>query len=149
MNRVVRSLSFGAVTGAVLLSLTGAAVIRHVEPLGLDQGLFACVAQAIARGDLPYRDVWDSKPPSALYTYAVAFALPGPLSSRLWMFETLALLASGGTAFLIARRLWDRWAGLLAASPEHVHRHLAWRVEAGQAKPRTTGRLVSMYGLAP
>jgi integrase/recombinase XerD len=33
--------------------------------------------------------------------------------------------------------------GLLAAAPEHLHRHLAWQMEARQAKPRTTGRLIS------
>jgi integrase/recombinase XerD len=42
--------------------------------------------------------------------------------------------------------------GLLEATPEHLHRHLAWRVEFGKAKPRTTGRLVSslrrFYGFA-
>ena len=33
--------------------------------------------------------------------------------------------------------------GLLAASPGHLQRHLAWQVETKKAKPRTTGRLVS------
>ncbi len=33
--------------------------------------------------------------------------------------------------------------GLLAAGPEHLHRHLAWQVTQKKAKPRTTGRLVS------
>ena len=34
--------------------------------------------------------------------------------------------------------------GLLAAGPEHLHRHLAWRVRETKASPRTTGRLVSV-----
>lgn len=34
--------------------------------------------------------------------------------------------------------------GLLAAGPGHLHRHLAWRVQATKASPRTTGRLVSV-----
>ncbi len=46
----------------------------------------------------------------------------------------------------------DPGVGLLEAGPEHLHRHLAWRVQAGKAKPRTTGRLVSalrrFYGYA-
>ncbi len=37
----------------------------------------------------------------------------------------------------------DPGVGLLAAGPAHLHRHLAWQVEARKAKPRTTGRLVS------
>ncbi|MBL0142536.1 MAG: site-specific tyrosine recombinase XerD [Betaproteobacteria bacterium] len=37
----------------------------------------------------------------------------------------------------------DPGAGLLAAGPGHLHRHLAWQVEAKKAKPRSTGRLVS------
>jgi integrase/recombinase XerD len=46
----------------------------------------------------------------------------------------------------------DSGAGLLDASPAELHRHLAWRIEVGKAKPRTTGRLVSslrrFYGFA-
>jgi integrase/recombinase XerD len=37
----------------------------------------------------------------------------------------------------------DPGIGLLEAGPAHLHRHLAWQVEAKKAKPRTTGRLVS------
>jgi hypothetical protein len=45
------------------------------QPAGGDQGLYACVAQAIAHGGLPYRDAWDQKPPGIHYTYAAMFSV--------------------------------------------------------------------------
>lgn len=44
---------------------------------GRDQGIYAMVASGLLDGKLPYRDVWDFKPPGIFITYATAFALFG------------------------------------------------------------------------
>ena len=36
-------------------------------PFGTDQGLFSLIGRAILDGQLPYRDVWDNKPPGLYY----------------------------------------------------------------------------------
>jgi 4-amino-4-deoxy-L-arabinose transferase-like glycosyltransferase len=85
------------------------------QPAGGDQGLYAYVGQAIARGELPYRDAWDQKPPAIHYTYALMF--------RIWPNESVVaatdLLLAGLVAILlvpIGRRLsGQRGPGEVAA----------------------------------
>jgi len=89
--------------------------IRTVEPLGLDQGLFALFGQLVPEGWLPYRDLWDSKPPLVLYTYPLAFTLFGERVAGLWWFEGAWLGLTALVAGLMASRLWGRWAGIAAA----------------------------------
>lgn len=90
-------------------------VLRSAEPLALDQGLFACFGRWILDGWLPYRDMWDQKPPALLHTYALAFALFGVRVGAVWALEGIWLALESLLAFLLARRLWGRWAGLFAA----------------------------------
>ena len=45
---------------------------------GRDQGIYASVAAAIARGGAPYLDAWDFKPPGIFVVYAAARAVFGP-----------------------------------------------------------------------
>lgn len=89
-------------------------VIRGGEPLGLDQGLFACFGRWLRAGWLPYRDLFDSKPPLQLYTWVLAWAGDSPTSA--WIFEALWLAATCSVAFVVARRWWGSWAGLAAAA---------------------------------
>ena len=89
--------------------------IRAVEPLGLDQGLFALFGRLVPEGWLPYRDLWDSKPPLVLYTYPLAFTLFGERVAGLWWFEGAWLGLTALVAGVMASRLWGRWAGIGAA----------------------------------
>ncbi len=90
-------------------------VVRSREPLALDQGLFACFGRWIPRGWLPYRDLFDPKPPLQLYTFALGFSLGGSIRS-IWWFEAAYLaLTMIVTGVGLGRRL-GRWAGLLGAA---------------------------------
>jgi len=100
----------GVAAGFTLL-----AWIRTVEPLGLDQGLFALFGQLVPEGWLPYRDLWDSKPPLVLYTYPLAFLLFGERTAGLWWFEGAWLGVTALVIAAIASRRWGRWAGVFAA----------------------------------
>ena len=91
------------------------ALVRSVEPLALDQGLFACFGRFVPRGMLPYRDLFDSKPPLFLYLHVLAGRFGSEPATALWRFETLWLAATAAVAFVLARR-WGRWAGLGAAA---------------------------------
>ena len=44
-------------------------------PYGADQAMFACIARVWSRGDLPYRDAWDVKPPGIFADYRLGLAL--------------------------------------------------------------------------
>lgn len=40
-------------------------------PYGRDQSVFACAGSVIARGGMPYRDIWEIKPPGIYLAYAL------------------------------------------------------------------------------
>lgn len=89
-------------------------MIRAGEPLGLDQGLFACFGRWLRDGWVPYRDMFDSKPPLHLYTWVLAWA--GGTPAWAWLFEAVWLAATSVLAFAVARRWWGDRAGLAAAA---------------------------------
>jgi hypothetical protein len=66
---------------------------------GRDQGIYAAVADAVLRGDMPYRDVWDFKPPGIFLVFALARGLFGQnmLAPRLVEVAGLLLLVIGFT----------------------------------------------------
>lgn len=91
--------------------------IRSVEPLALDQGLFACFTRWVPDGWLPYRDLFDSKPPLFLYSWALAAAMPGDIATAMWRLETLWIIGSMIATFVLVRRMTaDRFAGLASAA---------------------------------
>lgn len=73
LSRLLRLVA--AVAGGVLLLwVAGAKLADLLLPFGTDQGLYSLVGASILRGELPYRDVWDNKPPGVYYSYAAALA---------------------------------------------------------------------------
>ena len=56
-------IAFAGALTILALAVLAMHVVRLPEPLGIDQGLFACFARWVPRGWLPYRDIFDSKPP--------------------------------------------------------------------------------------
>jgi 4-amino-4-deoxy-L-arabinose transferase-like glycosyltransferase len=91
-------------------------VIRLPEPLGVDQGLFACFTRWVPRGWLPYRDLFDSKPPLFLYWWGLARVVPGELPRAVWWFEAIWLSATLAIAYAFSARLHGRIAGLATAT---------------------------------
>jgi hypothetical protein len=87
-----------------------------VQPMGADQGLYAYVGERILKGELPYRDAWDQKPPAIHVTYAVMRAVwphgsSVPAADLLMTGATGVLLWRLGAA--IASASVGRWAALL------------------------------------
>jgi hypothetical protein len=88
----------------------------------LDASVFAQIAEQLRGGDMPYRDVFDHKPPGIyLVEAAVGVAFGGLFDAwtRAWAVTLVAGLA---TLALLARALGPRWPlgtvlALLAASP--------------------------------
>jgi 4-amino-4-deoxy-L-arabinose transferase-like glycosyltransferase len=86
-----------------------------VQPAGADQGLYAYVGQSILRGEVPYRDAWDQKPPAVHAAYALMYGL--------WSHESVVASADLLLAVVVAlllvllgRRLTGtRGAGEVAA----------------------------------
>jgi hypothetical protein len=110
------TLAFGICAGLLAALVLAVHVVRLPEPLGVDQGLFACFARWVPRGALPYRDLFDSKPPLFLYWWAASSIVPGDVVRAAWWWEGIWLAATLGVAYLLGSRLRDRWVGLVAAT---------------------------------
>jgi hypothetical protein len=61
---------------------------------GRDQGIYAVVADGIAAGRMPYRDVWDFKPPGIHIVYALAQTLFGKTALAPRLVEVAGLGAA-------------------------------------------------------
>jgi len=60
-----------------------------------DASIFATIGEQLARGDLPYRDAWDHKPPGIYAVTAIAALLPGPTWPAFWVLSVIVLAATG------------------------------------------------------
>ncbi len=88
---------------------------RVLEPLGRDQSVFYVLGREAWHGRLPYRDLFEHKPPGILLIYAFAALLDGADG---WAISVLDTVAAGLTAALLfdfVSRLRDRRAAWLAA----------------------------------
>jgi hypothetical protein len=108
-------IAFAGAVAIVAFAVVAAHVVRLPEPLGIDQGLFACFARWVPRGWLPYRDIFDSKPPLFLYWWSASALVPADVVRAAWWWEGLWLCATLGVAYLLGARVWGRWEGLAAA----------------------------------
>jgi len=84
---------------------------------GRDQALYSVVADALLRGDAPYRDAWDFKPPGIYFLYALARAVFGGSFCAVRILEALGLLSLFLAYAVFSRRhLGSSRAGVLGAS---------------------------------
>jgi len=108
----------GLAVAAIALVIVVAVVfvIRLPEPFGPDQGLFACFARFVPRGALPYRDLYDTKPPLFLYLFSIVSLIPGELHRAMWIFEGVMLALVLWVAYAFASHRFGRVAGLASAA---------------------------------
>jgi hypothetical protein len=63
-----------------------------VFSFGRDQGIYALVGEGLLHGKLPYRDLWDFKPPGIFFVYAFAQGVFGKTMLAPRVLEVCALL---------------------------------------------------------
>ncbi len=117
--------------GSLVFIAAGALLLSPLltYPFGRDQGVFACVADVIARGGVPYRDAWEMKPPGVFYLFSLSFAVFGRsmLSPRL--LDLLWTLATAAAIWTLGRRLLSPWtavAGSFLFLIRYVAGHSFW-----------------------
>src|SRR5262249_3465748 len=70
-----------------------------------DEAIYAATADAMARGDLLYRDVVDHKPPAIYYVYRLGFGLFGRYDTQgAHTLVVLSVLLTAAFLFTIGRR---------------------------------------------
>jgi hypothetical protein len=98
------------VCGWLLARLTG-------FDYGLDQGIYAVVADVMWGGGSPYRDAWDFKPPGIFFVYAGARAVFGHAMDSVRWLEAAGLVSLIAAAAAYARRFaGSAWPGLLGGA---------------------------------
>jgi hypothetical protein len=84
---------------------------------GRDQAIYSLIADAILRGEAPYRDAWDFKPPGIYAVYAFARAAFGSSFAAVRVLEALALVSLFPAFAIFSRRhVGSACAGLLCAA---------------------------------
>jgi hypothetical protein len=113
---------------------------------GRDQGIYSMVARAILAGKMPYRDVWDFKPPGIFLIYAVTRQVLGSAQVSIRIVECLGLVAMVFAMMRLTERWWgDRRIGMVSgAIAVLVHAQLDfWHT----AQPESFGGLVTLFAL--
>jgi hypothetical protein len=117
-----------------------------VFSFGRDQGIYALVGAGVLEGKVPYRDLWDFKPPGIFFVYALAQGIFGKSMLAPRLLEVGALLGIVVCSAELARTFFgNRTAGYLAgAVTAIVHAELDfWHT----GQPETFGGLFTFVGL--
>jgi hypothetical protein len=93
----------------ILIGLGVCCVLMPVSPFNMasiyrDSGVFLYIGWRILHGGVPYRDIWDHKPPMIYYINALGLALSG---SRwgVWVLEFISLFLAAWIGFMLVRKL--------------------------------------------
>jgi hypothetical protein len=84
-------------------------------PLGRDQGEFATIGRGLLEGRIPYRDLWNPKPPAVFYLYAAAMSLFGRSTEALRALDLVFMPGMMLGLYWLGLRLFNRRVGLWAA----------------------------------
>ena len=103
----------------VLLLLAVAALIARavavVEPLGIDQSLWASAVYGMGRGQTLYVDVWEQRPPAIYLTYLAGFTTLGWTEATVAWLDVIAAVLTTWLLWRLGTALADRTTGAVAA----------------------------------
>lgn len=107
---VLAALVLGPLVVAVLLP-------NHpgTRPPDEDAGVFLYTAALIQRGGMPYRDVWDHKPPAIYYLDALGLYLGAGSPVGVWALQVLALGLAALFGYLALARVFGPVAALVGS----------------------------------
>jgi 4-amino-4-deoxy-L-arabinose transferase-like glycosyltransferase len=106
-----------------------------------DSGFFAYFGKAILNGQVPYRDIWDNKPPFGYYINALALLVFGQSMWSIWWSGVLWILGCVVLFFVIIKKLM----GVSAAAIGSV----AFLLALMNPQIFGGGNMTEVYGLAP
>ncbi len=142
MNRRERVIAVGA---ALVTLVMTALVLTYGH--GRDQSIYAVVARGILDGQMPYRDVWDFKPPGVFFVYAIARGLFGAHDYSIRIVEAAGMLAMGAGLVHLGRRFFGSpvagWLACALAATLHAQLDF-WHT----AQPESFGGMLTIAALA-
>jgi len=72
----------------------------------IDSGVFLYTAWRILDGEVPYRDIWDHKPPAVFFIDALGLWIGGRSAWGVWALELLAVAGAVALAYALMRRVF-------------------------------------------
>jgi hypothetical protein len=117
MNRLSQAIRL---PDAIIILVAVLIVLLSISPQAMpfvrrDSGVFLYSGWRILAGEVPYRDIWDNKPPVILYLNAAGLALGGGSRWGVWWIELLSLSAAALLGFRLLARTFGRRPALLAS----------------------------------
>ncbi len=100
---------------AILVVVTLIALPTLTYPLGRDQGEFATIGRGILHGQVPYKDLWNPKPPAVFYIYALAIQLLGQTAPAIRAIDFFIVPFISLSLFWLGRQIANRRVGLWTA----------------------------------
>ena len=113
---------------------------------GRDQGIYAMVGEGMVRGEVPYRDLWDFKPPGIFLVYGVAQGIFGKSMLAPRLLEVIGMGVSVWCCVRLAQTFFgSRTVGYVSgAVASLIHAQLDfWH--SGQ--PETFAGVLTLLGL--
>ncbi len=107
------------ILAAGLFFIVTALALQESNPLvsypSLDGGYYLYVGQQIVNGQLPYHDVWESKPPGIFYVNALGLILGRGTRWGVWAIQFAFLFASALIGFQVMRKKYGLLPALLGS----------------------------------
>lgn len=105
--------------------------VAIVQPLGIDQGLWASAVWGMEQGQRLYADVWEQRPPGIYFVYLTAFRLVGWTAGTVVWLDIAAATLTTGLLWAVARRLAGPVAGATTAALYATLTMPAWLFGSG------------------
>src|ERR1700694_1988826 len=104
-----------------------------------DAGVFFYIANTLLAGGVPYRDVWDHKPPAVYVIDAIGLAAGGPMG--VWILQIFALCVAAVLSYRVMANAFSSAAAFAGT--------LAWILAAPRLflEDRTQTSFVELYAL--
>src|SRR3990172_2850421 len=104
-----------------------------------DPGVFLYMGDQILDGKIPYRDIWDHKPPLIFFINALGQLITRNSFWGIWTLEVVWLLASGVLGFLLLSKAFGYAAATIGST--------IWIVQMGQLLALEGGNFTEEFAL--
>jgi len=137
-----------------LIGLAGFALLLRipsiVQPLGIDQSLWASAVRGIERGQRLYVDVWEQRPPGIYLSYWAAFKVFGWTPAAVAWLDIICSAITTIAVYALGRTLAGRLTGAASAAIFATMTMPAWMYREGGFIPRSISEtfIVMCVGLA-
>jgi hypothetical protein len=141
---------------AAVLAAVPAAVIATIFLLRglvngptLDGAVFALIGDVVAHGGMPYRDVWDHKPPGVYLANGLMGVILPDIGAwpRAWLLSWLSTVGAILGLSVLLTRSGQRWPGIVAATLVALPLFAAHLFVLGGGQTESVGLFLAVLGV--